>query len=111
MRLRIRFGALFLFLAGLVLSSVPAHAQQLLATTNRGSLVRIDLTGGTTQFIGASGTLPGDFNEVGWTGLSFDATGNLFTIKKRDDEVGCPGEVRNCWRLFTVDLTSVLCGK
>ena len=49
----------------------------LLATTNAGELVEIDLDAGTAELVGdARGIL-------GWTGLSFDPLGNLFVSSNR----------------------------
>ncbi len=80
-------------------------AQELLATTNQGELVEIDLAAGTATLIGDAGTFDG--RQVGWTGLSFDAAGDLFAVSRfrSEDVTGCTVSVAltRCAHLYRVN--------
>ncbi len=79
--------------AGLLVSGLQVSAQVLLATTNEGELVEIDLVAGTATLIGDAGRLDGKDADTGWTGLSFDAAGDLFAVSRQSGEpnTGCAG--------------------
>ena len=95
--------------AGLLLFGYQSSAQVLLATTNEGELVEIDLVAGTTTLIGDAGRLDGKDRDTGWTGLSFDAAGDLFAVSRRsgEPETGCPGSPltpdTRCSHLYRID--------
>ena len=77
----------------------------LLATTNDGELVEIDLDAGTAEPVGDAGLFEG--RDLGWTGLSFDPLGNLFVSSRFRPEptgdacTGFPGG--RCAHLYNVD--------
>ncbi len=95
--------------AGLLVSGLQVSAQVLLATTNEGELVEIDLVAGTATLIGDAGQLDGKPAETGWTGLSFDAAGDLFVVSRQSGEpdTGCAGSPfttkNTCAHLYRVD--------
>jgi hypothetical protein len=95
--------------AGLLLFGYQSSAQVLLATTNKGELVEIDLVAGTANLIGDAGLLDGKPTDTGWTGLSFDAAGNLFAVSRHsgEPETGCPGSPlttqNTCAHLYRID--------
>ena len=66
--------------SGFLAAGLQTNAQELLATTNQGELVEIDLAAGTATLIGDAGTFNG--KELGWTGLTFDAAGDLFAVSR-----------------------------
>ena len=108
MGLRVRWWFVALFSVGLALVSIPSHAQQLLATTRSGAIGSVDLVAGTTELIGSAGFFEG--RSPGWTGLSFDAAGNLFVTSNYRSEIdtGCSTFlfVPYCSHLYRVDVTS-----
>ena len=77
----------------------------LLATTNRGALVEIDVKtdGGTARLIGDAGVFEG--RDLGWTGISFDPAGNLFVTSRQSSEFNenCPDFGGGCAHLYTID--------
>ena len=78
-------------------------AGRLLATTNAGELVEIDVDLGTAQLVGDAGGV------LGWTGLSFDPLGNLFVSSNRRSGTASPdcksasGTLGRCAHLYKVD--------
>jgi hypothetical protein len=87
--------------------SVNFSPGDLIGTTNGGELVRIDLSTGTVTLTGDAGVFDG--RELGWTGLAFDASGNLLTSSRYTTESGtaCVGPVAGvgpCSHLYRVDL-------
>jgi hypothetical protein len=81
-------------------------ANRLLASTNRGELVEIDLTAATTTLIGDAGLFEG--REMGWTDIAFDA-GNLFATSNQQAELstdGCIGWFTGgqCSHLYVLDV-------
>ncbi len=77
----------------------------LLATTNAGELVEIDLDAGTAHLVGAAG------GGLGWTGLSFDPLGNLFVTSNRKSGTTPECEVASgtsgsCAHLYKVNPTT-----
>jgi len=95
--------------AGLLLAGYQASAQELLATTNKGELVRVDMVQGQATLIGDAGRLAGKTADVGWTGLSFDALGDLYAVSRQSTEppTGCPGSPLStksaCAHLYRID--------
>jgi hypothetical protein len=91
--------------SGFLAASLQISAQELLATTNQGELVEIDLAGGTATLIGDAGIFNG--KDIGWTGLSFDAAGDLFAVSRINSEpsTGCAVSpvTTNCAHLYRVD--------
>jgi hypothetical protein len=87
--------------AGETVTFVP----DLIATTNRGELIEIDLDTGTTGLIGDAGFFDG--REPGWTGLSFDSKDKLFVTSRRRGEPisSCFGVYArgSCAHLYRVD--------
>lgn len=87
--------------AGLLVAGFQANAQVLLATTNNGELVEIDISAGTATLVGNT--------DRGWTGLSFDADGNLFAVSRHAIEPAdvCPGSPltteTKCAHLYRID--------
>jgi len=82
------------------------QSTRLLASTNRGELVEIDLDAGTATLIGDAGLFEG--RELGWTDIALDAAGNLFATSNRQSELstdGCFGyyAVGPCAHLYVVD--------
>ncbi|MFQ5878315.1 MAG: hypothetical protein ACE5JH_11645 [Acidobacteriota bacterium] len=86
---------------------VPVEERaEILATTNQGELVEIDLDFGTARLRGDAGIFNG--KDLGWSGLSFDAAGRLFVTSKRASESvtdGCIGfyAFGQCSHLYRVD--------
>jgi hypothetical protein len=56
-------------------NGVGDACESLLASTNDGELVAIDLVGGTAQLIGSAGP-------PGWSDLAFDPAGNLYAVSR-----------------------------
>ena len=87
----------------------PASAvatPNLYASTNQGELVLVDVDAGTATLIGDAGSWAG--RSPGWTGLSFDPQGNLYTSSRNQTELptdGCSGWYGNpgCSHLYLVD--------
>ncbi len=52
----------------------------------QGDMVEIDLVAGTATLIGDAGRLDGKDADTGWTGLSFDAAGDLFAVSRISGE-------------------------
>lgn len=98
--------------AGLLVFGLQARAQVLLATTNQGELVEVDLAAGTATLLGDAGQLPGKDKEAGWTGISFDAAGDLYVVSRQssEPETGCTGSPANtemrCAHLYRIDPAS-----
>ena len=85
---------------------VTERTRVLLASTNFGELIRIDLDAGTATLIGDAGTI-GD-REPGWTGLSFDRLGRLYVTSRAPGEPaadGCIGLFAGgpCTHLYLLD--------
>lgn len=95
--------------AGFLLIGLQARAQVLLATTNQGELVELDIANGTATLIGDAGRLAGKDEDAGWTGLSFDGSGNLLVVSRQSTEpdTGCAGSPANtdlrCSHLYRID--------
>lgn len=64
------------------LTPVAHGAPELLACTNAGEVVEIDLSAGTATLVG-SAVIP--VSNPGWSGLAFDQAGNLFTVTRTAD--------------------------
>jgi len=95
--------------SGFLAIGSQTSAQELLATTNQGELVEIDLVAGTATLIGDAGIFNG--KDMGWTGLSFDPSGNLFAVSRVWDEpvTGCtasPDIFDVCAHLYRLDPAS-----
>ena len=96
--------------SGFLAAGLQTSAQELLATTNQGELVEIDLAGGTATLIGDAGIFNG--KNMGWTGLSFDAAGDLFAVSRRvtEPQTGCPQSPgtfeSRCAHLYQLDSTN-----
>ena len=83
-----------------------ADATVLLAATNAGELIEIDLALGTASLIGDVGVFEG--RELGWTGLSVSRTGLLLLSSRQRSESptdGCVGvhATGSCSHLYVVD--------
>ena len=92
---------LLLGLLGFVLASGSAHAQpsnRLIATTNQGQLVEIDLTTGTAQVLGIATPPAGAGSQWGWTDLAFDPAGDLYAVSRNR------GEPTTTAHLYQIDL-------
>ena len=81
---------------------VPDGNAAIFATTNKGELVAVDLAAGTATLIGQDGPMPG------WTGISFDTSGNLFVTSRWPFEPksdGCLGFFGDgsCTHLYRLD--------
>ena len=88
-----------LFVSGANAQS-PTQAE-LLATTNRGELVAIDLFAGTAVLVGSATVPPGrPVFSWGWSDLAFDAPGDLFAVSRR------VGEPDGFSRLYSIDPAS-----
>lgn len=100
---------LMIVATGSLLSGLQASAQVLLATTNRGELVEVDLVAGTATLVGDAGRPAGKEFDIGWTGLSFDSAGNLIAVSRQsgEPETGCPGSPANvevrCAHIYSID--------
>ncbi|MCZ6916958.1 MAG: hypothetical protein O7I93_09290 [Gemmatimonadetes bacterium] len=94
------------------IGSAPVQRSMvLLATTNQGELVEIDLNAGTTTLLGNAGGF--ENRSPQWTGLSFDAYGRLLTTSRFRSEVpgqGCDGwfntDGGKCAHLYELDRTT-----
>ena len=79
----------------------------LLATTDAGELVRIDIDAGTADLLGDVGAVGG--RNPGWSGISFDPNGDLFVTSAQFsennndcvDEFGTPS--KSCAHLYQID--------
>ena len=71
-----------IFAAVLGLLALPFNvtAQTLLAGTNKGELVEIDIGAGTATLVGDAG------GEYGWSDLAMDGTGNLWAVSRQSSE-------------------------
>ena len=84
----------------------------LLATTNSGKLLEIDVDAGSVRRIGQSQTFEG--YKPGWTGITKDASGTVFTISRTKDDPradGCvpaSGAGTACTHLYTIDASTGL---
>lgn len=75
----------------------------LLATSDFGHLLLVDIDAGTAVFLGAVGTIPGG-RKPGWSGISFDPDGDLFVASNRAFERGDPScSVVKCAFLYNID--------
>ena len=88
-------------------STPPAFAftggsGKVLASTNQGELVEIDLDLGTATLIGDAGTYSG--KTLGWTDIALDSSGTLFALSRFATEVGtsCSGDP--CSHLYQISL-------
>ena len=95
--------------SGFLAAGLQTSAHELLTTTNQGELVEIDLAGGTATLIGDAGTFDG--KDIGWTGLSLDAAGDLSAVSRFFVEpfTGCtvsPTFQSRCAHLYQLDPTN-----
>ena len=86
--------------ASLFLTKEPAGPPTLLGSTNRGHLVRINLSAGTVQLIGISATA------AGWADLAMDPAGNLYAVSRWRLEAGSVCGGHGCAHLYRVDPNS-----
>ena len=82
-------------------AQIPAQGD-LLATTNRGELVVIDLSAGTAVLLGRAAVPPGRSGSWGWSDLALEPgpEGELFAVSRRYGELG------NVSRLYRIDPAS-----
>ncbi len=81
-------------------AQTPAQGD-LLATTNRGELVLIDLSAGTAVLLGRATVPPGrSVSSWGWSDLAFEPEGDLFAVSRRAGELG------GVSRLYRIDPAS-----
>ncbi len=95
--------------SGFLAFGLQTSSQELVATTNQGELVEIDLAAGTATLVGDAGIFDG--KDMGWTGLSFDLSGNLLAVSRAWNEpvTGCtvsPGNSDICAHLYRLDSAS-----
>ena len=84
-------------------------AYVLLATTNSGKLLEIDVDAGSVRQIGQSQAFGTPSIKPGWTGITKDASGTVFTTSRTKDDPrldGCfpaSGSGAACTHLYNVD--------
>ena len=107
---------LFIVGSGFLSAGVQISAQELLATTNQGELVEIDLAAGTATLIGDAGIFNG--KDMGWTDLALDAAGNLYAVSRVRSELPseppCPtagGGAGRCTHLYRLDPNTGMVGQ
>ena len=88
----------------------PGDAFVLLATTNSGKLLEIDVDAGTVRLLGQSQNFEG--HKPGWTGITSDASTVFTSSRKRDDirDDGCVTFAGHtpCTHLYTIDASTGL---
>lgn len=93
-------------ISGPTASARSVATPKVYATTNQGELVLVDMNAGIANLVGDAGTWGS--RSPGWTGLSFDPSGNLYTSSRNQTELasdGCSGWFGNpgCSHIYLVD--------